>query len=206
MRLTTYTENQKIEAVKLWLVVGNLTHTAAALKIPYETLKTWRYSDWWEKLAVEIKAEGRIELSAKLKKIAEKALEATLDRIENGDWQMSPTGELVRRPVAAAVVSKIATDAISKAEELERVPETTSLQSVNDRLKSLAQNFESFSKKVRKVEVIDVEDNYAVHDQRETGLQEGATVGENQGNPPREGPSSPGSSPPGGGEDDGKPS
>lgn len=157
MRLTTYTENQKLEAVKLWLVVGNLHQTAAALKIPYDTVKTWRYSDWWEKLAVEIKSEGRMELSARLKKIAEKALEATLDRIENGDWQMSPTGELVRRPVAAAVVSKIATDAIQKVEELERVPETTSLQSVNDRLKSLAQNFESFSKKVRKVEVIDVE-------------------------------------------------
>lgn len=142
----------------MWLVIGNLPNTAAALKIPYETLKTWRYSDWWEKLAVEIKSEGRIEMSAKLKKIAEKALDATLDRIENGDWQMSPTGELVRRPVAAAVVSKIATDAIQKVEDLERVPETTSLQSVNDRLKSLALNFENFSKKVRKIDVIDVEE------------------------------------------------
>ena len=158
MRLTTYTQNQKIEAVKLWLVVGNLTQTAAALKIPYDTVKQWRYSDWWEKLAVEIKAEGRMEMGAKLKKIAERALDATLDRIENGDWQMSPTGELVRRPVAAAVVSKIATDAISKAEELEKTPETTSLQSVNDRLKALALNFEKFSKKIHKIDVIDVVD------------------------------------------------
>lgn len=158
MRLTTYTQNQKIEAVKLWLVVGNLTQTAAALKIPYDTVKQWRYSDWWEKLAVEIKAEGRMEMGAKLKKIAERALDATLDRIENGDWQMSPTGELVRRPVAAAVVSKIATDAISKAEELEKAPETTSLQSVNDRLKALALNFEKFSKKIHKIDVIDVEE------------------------------------------------
>lgn len=157
MRLTTYTQNQKIEAVKLWLVVGNLTQCAAALKIPYDTVKQWRYSDWWEKLAVEIKAEGRMEMGSKLKKIAEKALDATLDRIENGDWQMSPTGELVRRPVAAAVVSKIATDAITKAEELEKTPETTSLQSVNDRLKSLALNFEKFSRKVHKIEVVDVE-------------------------------------------------
>jgi hypothetical protein len=166
LRLTTYTENQKLEAVKLWLVVGNLPTTAAALKIPYDTLKTWRYMDWWEKLAVEIKSEGRIELSAKLKKIAEKALDATLDRIENGDWQMSPTGELVRRPVAAAIVSKIATDAISKVEELEKTPETTSLQSVNDRLKSLALNFESFSKKVRKIEVLDVQDNNDISQSR----------------------------------------
>ena len=157
MKLTTYTQNQKIEACKLWLVTGNLTQSAAALKIPYETVKQWRYSDWWEKLAVEIKAEGRMEMSAKLKKVAEKALDQTMDRLENGDWQMSPTGELVRRPVAAAVVSKIAVDALQKHEEMERAPQETSLQSVNDRLKSLADNFEKFSKKVRKIDVIDVE-------------------------------------------------
>lgn len=157
MRLTTYSEKEKIEACKLWLVTGNLTQTAAALKIPYETVKTWRYSDWWEKLAVEIKSEGRMELSAKLKKVAEKALEQTMDRLEHGDWQMSPTGELVRRPVAAAVVAKIATDALSKHEELDRQPQETTLQSVNDRLRALAENFEKFSKKTRKIEVIDVE-------------------------------------------------
>ncbi len=156
MKLTTYTQNQKLEACKLWILSGNLTQTASALGIPYDTVKQWRYSEWWEKLASEIKAEGRMKMSAKLKKIAEKALDETLDRLENGDWQMSPTGELVRRPVAAAVVSKIATDVIKQAEELEKTPEATSLQSVNDRLKSLAQNFESFSKKVRKIDVIDV--------------------------------------------------
>ena len=57
MKLTTYTQNQKLEAVKLWILSGNLTATAVALKIPYDTLKQWRYSDWWGNLATEIKAE-----------------------------------------------------------------------------------------------------------------------------------------------------
>ena len=152
-----YPENTKIDAVKLWLVTGNLTTTAAALKIPYDTVKTWRYSKWWEDLSLEVKAEGRLELSAKLKKIAEKALGETLDRLENGDFRLSPTGEVQRIPVPASVASKIATDFIDKAESLDNSPQEQNQQSVNDRLKALAEAFTKFSGKVRRIEVEDVE-------------------------------------------------
>jgi hypothetical protein len=157
MRLTTYSDKQKIDAVKLWLVTGNLTTSAGALGIPYETMKSWRYSKWWSDLAVEIKSEGRMELGAKLKKIAEKALDLTLDSLEEGDWVMSPTGALTRKPVSAATAAKIATDFIEKAEELDRTQESGNLQTVQDRLNALATSFESFSKKVHKIEVVDVE-------------------------------------------------
>lgn len=156
MRLTTYTQNQKIDALKLWLVTGNLSGVAAALKIPYDTLKTWRYSKWWVDTAVEIKAEGRLELSSKLRKIAEKALGETLDRLENGDYRMSPTGDVERIPVPAATAAKIATDFLQKSEDLDKVQDNESIGTVNDRLKALAENFEKFSRKVRRIEVEDV--------------------------------------------------
>lgn len=156
-KLTTYTQTEKINCLKLYLVTGNLTAVCATLKIPYETARQWKYSKWWEDLSTEIKAEGRIELSAKLKKVAEKALGETLDRLENGDWVMSPTGELTRKPVSAAVAAKVATDFLSKHEDLDRGAET-SLQGVKDRLDMLAETFEKFSKKVRKVEVLDIPD------------------------------------------------
>lgn len=154
-----YSENTKIDAVKLWLVTGNLTTTAAALKIPYDTVKTWRYSKWWEDLAVEVRSEGRLELSARLKKIAERALGETLDRLENGDFRLSPTGQVERVPVPASVASKIATDFIDKAESLDRAPVESNAQSVNDRLKALAEAFTKFSGKVRRIEVEDIEDD-----------------------------------------------
>jgi hypothetical protein len=201
MRLTTYTDNQKIDAVKLWLISGNLTATAAALKIPYDTVKTWRYSQWWENLATEIKAEGRLELSAKLRKIAEKALGETLDRLENGDVRISPTGETMRVPVTAAVAAKIATDFVQKSEELERVPQEATIQSVNDRLKALQESFTKISGKIRKVEVID-----AVYDERKEGLQEGTGLGEVSGYLPSEGPGDEGFSEAGGREEDREPS
>jgi hypothetical protein len=158
MRVTrTYTEKEKVDCLKLWLVTGNLMGSANSLGIPFETVKTWRYSKWWNDLAVEMKADGRLELSAKLRKIAEKALGETLDRLENGDHRLSPTGEIQRIPVPAATAAKIATEFLDKSERLENVQDESSLQSVQDRLKALAESFEKFSKKVRKIEVIDVE-------------------------------------------------
>lgn len=194
MRLTTYTENQKIDALKLWLVLGNLRQVARDLKIPFETVKQWRYSKWWADLAVEIKSEGRLELSAKLRKVAEKALGETLDRLENGDVRLSPTGQMERVPVTAAVASKIATDFLAKSEELDRTQDNETLQTVNDRLLALATSFEKFSRKVRRIEVEDVppqdiiEGTYAIHDEREEGLQEGIGVGEREGETSLEGP------------------
>lgn len=155
MRLTEYTQNQRLDALKLWLLTGNLAEVARSLNIPYETVKTWRYSKWWSETSEEIKAEGRLGLSAKLRKIAEKALDETLDRLENGDVRISPTGDKELIPVSAAVAAKITTDFLAKSQELDRVQDSTSLQTVNDRLKSLADNFEKFSRKVRRIEVED---------------------------------------------------
>ena len=176
MKLTTYTQNQKIDCLKLWLVTGNLTHVARDLKIPYETVKQWRYQKWWSDLAVEIKAEGRLELSAKLRKVAEKALGETLDRLENGDVRLSPTGDLERVPVSAAVASKIATDFLQKSQELDRTQDNETLQTVNDRLLALATSFEKFSRKVRRIEVEDV----VVEDVTETYPQETGDLSEEE--------------------------
>lgn len=179
MKLATYTENQKLDALKLWLVVGNLHQVARDLKIPLDTLKGWRYSKWWADLSVEIKSEGRLELSAKLRKVAEKALGETLDRLENGEIRISPTGEQQKIPVSAAVAAKIATDFLQKSTELERVQDNESVQTINDRLKLLADNFERFSRKVRRIEV---EDAVQVESSGEMDVlseaQDGEEVGE----------------------------
>jgi uncharacterized protein involved in exopolysaccharide biosynthesis len=174
VRLTTYTENQKIDALKLWLVLGNLHQVARDLKIPFDTVKQWRYSKWWADLAVEIKSEGRLELSAKLRKVAEKALGETLDRLENGDVRLSPTGQKERVPVTAAVASKIATDFLAKSEELDRTQDNETLQTVNDRLLALATSFEKFSRKVRRIEVEDVPQDIIEGDFHERQEQLGA--------------------------------
>jgi hypothetical protein len=202
-----YPDNVKIEACKLWLITGNLRGTAAAMKIPYPTLQTWRYSSWWNELASDIKTEGQIELSNKLKKIAERALEVTLDRLDHGDWILNQkTGVMERKPVVMRDAHRVAESLIDRAVKLEAKPlEEAHNKMVEDRLAQLAASFAAFTKKTSKVEVIDVEDNYAIHDQREERLQEGIELGEDSGETPALGSCEENPSPEGSGEEDRKP-
>lgn len=158
-KYATYSDAQKLEVVKLWLVTGNLTQTAAALNIPLHTVKEWRKSKWWQEISEEIRNEGRIALSTRLKGIAAKALDVTLDRLENGDFQYDPkTGELIRKPVLMRDANRVANDLLKAHLDLEQKPVDEEAQKqTKERLEELASTFAGFAKKVRKIEVIDVE-------------------------------------------------
>lgn len=158
-----YTDSQKLEAVKLYLVCGNLTATAAALNIKFETIRLWKKSKWWAELTEEIQREGHIQLSQKLKNIASKALDITVDRLENGDWQYDPkTGGLIRKPVLMRDAHRVASDLLEKHIELEGKPvRDEDTKATQDRLEALAQTFAGFARKVKRIEVLDVEPIHA---------------------------------------------
>lgn len=151
-----YSQAQKLEAVKLWLLTGNLVHTAAALNMPEVTIKSWRYSDWWDELVKEVKSQNSMELSAKLRKIVEKSHEQLVDRLDNGDWVFDQkNGKLIRKPIAARDLSNISNMAIEKHLKIESKPaEDENQQKIMDRLAQLAESFAKMSQK--KVEVTDV--------------------------------------------------
>lgn len=200
-----YSDAQKIEAVKLWLVTGNLVVTAATLNIPLPTLKEWRYTKWWDEIVSEIRVEGTLQLSNKLKAVAEKAIGVTLDRLDNGDWIMNQkTGVLERKPVAMRDAYQVAAGLLDRHMELDRKPqEEAQNQKTQDRLEALAKAFEKFAGKIPKNEVIDVEFKDALYEKRETGLQERTPVGEDQEAQPSQGSSETSVSPSGDGEEGG---
>lgn len=153
-----YSDSEKIEAVKLWLIVGNMPVVAASLNIPLPTLKQWRYSKWWEELVQDIRAEKTLQLSNKLKTIAEKALDITIDRLENGDWIYDQkTGELRRKPVVMRDAMQVANSYLDRHVKLEEKPfQEQAQQQVQDRLAALAEAFAKMANKTRKIEVLEV--------------------------------------------------
>ena len=56
-----------MEAVKTYLLIGNVAMTARMLDIPDVTLRSWRREDWWKDAVNEIRHTGKVELTAKLK-------------------------------------------------------------------------------------------------------------------------------------------
>jgi hypothetical protein len=165
-----YSDSQKLEAVKLWLITGNLATTAATLNIPLVTVKSWRYTDWWKELVADIKAENRLSLSNRLKNIAQRALDVTLDRLDNGEWFYDQkTGELRRKPVLLKDAHKVASDLLQRQLELDKPQETRETnESTEQKLNKLAEVFEQFAKKTKRIEVIDVEYRYGQEVQAET--------------------------------------
>lgn len=153
----SYSDSQKLEAVKLWLTTGNLVATAAALNIKFPTIRQWRYSNWWSELAEQIRTEGSFKMTHKLKQAAEKALEVTVDRLENGDWIYDQkSGELRRKPVSLRDANTATSMLLDKAMKIEQRPHDEAAQhKVQDRLEALAKAFGEFASKARRVEVID---------------------------------------------------
>jgi hypothetical protein len=152
-----YTDSQKLEAVKLWLIVGNIPVVSASLNIPLPTLKQWRYLKWWEDISKELRSEDRLKLSSKLKNIAEKALDITLDRLENGDvFYDQKLAKVVRKEISLRDAASVADMVLDKNLKLDDQPQQVDQQKTQDRLEALAEAFTNLSKKAYKVEVLDI--------------------------------------------------
>jgi transposase-like protein len=112
-----WSDSQKLEAVQTYLMLGSVRMTSAALKIPEVTLKLWRSSAWWKDLESELKIQDELQLSTRLKKIAEKSFAAVEDRLEHGNFVFDQkTGKIRRIPVNLKDAHKVAIESIQQQE------------------------------------------------------------------------------------------
>ena len=174
-----WSDSQKIEAVTTYIILGSLSLTAAALKIPLETLKNWKVSNWWKDVHAEIREQENLVLSHRLKNIVEKTLLVVEDRLEDGDFIYDQKAQkLVRKPVSLKDAHKVGMDMVVIQQKLIS-PEERQMQEegVKEKLEKLAKSFEDFAQKQLekpKVVVTDVifaeEQPHAVHEERKEGL------------------------------------
>ena len=137
-KLGHYSPNQRLEAVKTWLTLGSLVQTAAVVKIPEQTLRIWKRSDWWKELEAEFKSQGNVELSAKLRDIAKRSIDVIHDRLEKGDIQINPrTGAITRRPVGARIAADILNKSLNQKVIVDKIEEKPAVDPtrIEDRLK-----------------------------------------------------------------------
>lgn len=181
-----YPDSVKMELIKTYLITGNFKASCAACNVPYLSALNWKYSQWWEDMIKEIKEEGSIQLTNKLKKIAEKALDVTLDRLENGDFVFDQkTGQMIRKPVLMRDANIAANSLLKQAQLIEDKPkENLDQKNIVEKLEMLKKQFENFSKpRVEVTDVIFVENDNALYAERPTRLQKGSGVGEEESHP-----------------------
>ncbi len=155
-----WSDRQKIEACTTYFMLGgNLSLTSNKLKIPYETLITWRKSEWWKELEDDIRREDRLTLSTKLRNLMDASLVLVQDRLENGDWIYDQkAGELRRKPVSMKDAGKLAMDAANLRTKMDiQENHTVAAEHIEDKLNKLAKAFSDLANG-KKLETGPVED------------------------------------------------
>jgi len=152
-----WTQNQKLQAVSTYLMLGNMSETAIVTGIPLTTLKIWKTTDWFKEYCLQLQSEDVQQMDSNLKRVISKALKATEDRLDLGDAQFDQrTGEIIRIPVKAHVALKISTELMTKQQKLYENPIKEEVErTIDDRLLKLSEEFARFAN--MKKNTIDVE-------------------------------------------------
>lgn len=131
------------------MATGSQTLTSAMTKVPQETIRVWRKQDWWTERMKELQADNTLELDHRLTKVMDKALDAVVDRIENGEYMYDPrTGEIRRVPAKLRDLQKVAVDSIDKKLLLTKAnkdKQEAKQQITADHLVMLAREFAKFA-------------------------------------------------------------
>lgn len=157
-----WSDSQKLEAVKTYLILGNLTLTASALGIPHNTVKTWKKSEWWKTIEQELMVQEDLQLGDRLKKIVNKSYDVIEDRMANGDFVYDQkTGEMRRKPVNMKDAHKVGLDLQERRDELVRrhvEGDTITTDKIEKTLLDLAKRFEDIANGSNKKAVVEVTD------------------------------------------------
>lgn len=142
-------EAKRIEVATLYLSTGSISETAKITGVPYHTIESWKRKDWWKELVKSIQDEEDQKLDSKTTKIVDKALEALLDRIENGEYVYDQkTGMAKRMPAKLRDLNTAFNTILDKRQLLRNKPTKIIEQhSTAAQLQNLAESFAKFVQK-----------------------------------------------------------
>lgn len=201
--LGIWPEKKRVEVVTTYLALGNLVETGKVCNVPLPTVKNWKQQPWWDELVTSIQSGENQKTDNKMSKIIDRALDLIVTRMEEGDYQFDQkTGKLVKVPLKARDLERISSGLFDKRTLIRKEPTAIRAEELNqaERLVNLAKEFAKLTGKQKEDEVISEyiegewqeqlegwDNDNAVHDQREEGLQEGVELGTYQEENSREG-------------------
>lgn len=138
-----YTDAEKREVVRQYLVRGTYQKAADATGVPLNTIRSWKHEtrEWWDRVCNELITELEGEYRPGWVRVLGKAMEAIEDRIENGDHQLTKDG-LVRVPVKGkelGVILGIAADKLKSFGLMAPVKTQQVAEERQERLRAIAE-------------------------------------------------------------------
>jgi hypothetical protein len=136
-----YTDSQKEQFVLDYFETGNLKLSAEKLGVPYDSAKLWKRSEWFGELIGRLETEHNKSLKKRLDKIADQALSAMEDRIQNGEERITKSGKKVNMKANLSSLTMAAGVLLDKAQVLKKVPvQEASAEETLSRLADMIRN------------------------------------------------------------------
>ena len=95
-----YTTEDRMNAAFWWVQLGTTVAVAQKLGFPQKTIWKWTKTEWFQEAIAEIKHQFGVKMASKYARIMEKAADEIMERLENGDWHRTKSGQ-VRVPIPA---------------------------------------------------------------------------------------------------------
>jgi hypothetical protein len=149
-----YTPEQKIEAVSLYVLYGNMKKVSLATGLPWALIRGWKTkTKWWDGVYQEIVRAKNDELQGVMTQILDKAMTEIQDRIENGNEVVNKEGEKHRVKVPAKELALVAGIMFDKRQMLRGEPSSIR-QSNQVNVSDLKAQFEEFAKELKNEKVV----------------------------------------------------
>ena len=138
-----YSEDEKREAVALYVIWGTQSKVAELTGIPQRTISDWIKSDWWAEYRAQLVRAAGDEAGASFRRILKKAAGEIEDRLVNGDVILDRKGREKRKPISAKDLTVIMAIATDKDRILRGEPTSISAKATD--LKGKAAEFEAIA-------------------------------------------------------------
>tara|TARA_R110000803_G_scaffold31635_3_gene70326 strand:- start:876 stop:1412 length:537 start_codon:yes stop_codon:yes gene_type:complete len=136
-----YSDNDKRQAVALYMSMGNMVRVSEQMNIPEKTLSQWKNeSEVWEATATELRSQVTDEIKSRIDSTIAKCFSNLDDRLEHGDWKVVDK-ELVRVPVSARDAGILGGIYLDKRQVLNNMPTTITSNALDGRLSAFMDKF-----------------------------------------------------------------
>jgi len=148
---STYTPEQKVNAVMTFVLTGTIKKSAKILGMPQQTLNEWKNKAvWWDDTVAECRKKKQDELDSMYTVLIHDAIEQVSDRVNNGDTKVDRNGLKTVVPMTGKDLAIVMAVTFDKRQLL-RGEATSRIEKVSekDRIDRLADSFKDMSVKMK---------------------------------------------------------
>lgn len=154
-QLSPYSVQQKLMAVTMWSVLGNMAEVSRRTGIDQNVIKYWKnHTEWWKEAIARIRLQRNEKFDAKLTAGMDRLMDEILDRVDNGDEVVLKDGSSRRRKLGGKEMALMLAMLYDKRALIRGDPTsnpgTRGGSTQEEMLKSLKSSFENLSKDIKR--------------------------------------------------------